>query len=97
MTISQFRLGWVLRVSRFDRFLQVDRFLEIWVGRLERISRFDRFEPFERFFFKKLVLGRFGLTPFRFLRKNFDQNVHFQLDTVLQLETLSRTQFAFSV
>ena len=30
---------------------------------------------------------------FRFLRVNFDQNVHFQFETACKLETLSRKKF----
>jgi hypothetical protein len=50
------------------------------VYQFERFSGCDWAGLFERFL-KIVFLGRFGLTPFRFLRVNFDQNVHFQLDT----------------
>ena len=79
----------------FESFSFSQVFRDFGFGQFDRFLRFDRFEPFERFL-KIWFLGRFGLTNFRFLRVNFDQNVLFQLDTVLQLETLSRTQFAYS-
>jgi len=47
---------------------------------LESFSGFDRAELFDRVL-KNWFLGRFGLTGFRFLRDDFDQNVHVQLDT----------------